>query len=143
MTATKWEQTHDRRNPTYIPYWLSPHTASAVLEAWIKFFQSARSGSAEESLEQRFRRLGDQWKASVGSISNPDDIRAARGYAELVALGRPLIPLILRELDSDPFHWFEVLADITGIDPTPPEQAGDVDAMVAAWKGWARKQRTK
>jgi hypothetical protein len=139
MTATRWERAHDHLG--FAPFLVGLHTPGVLLEAWIGFWQSIASGSADETLEQKFRRVADQWKAAVGSISNLDDIRGAAGYAELVALGRPVIPLILNELDSDPFYWFEVLAEITGVDPTPADQAGDVDAMTAAWKAWSRKKR--
>ena len=61
-------------------------------------------------------------------------------YAQIVELGEPAIPLILREMQERPFHWFVVLRAITGESPIPPEAAGKYDKMAEAWFAWGRKK---
>jgi hypothetical protein len=106
-----------------------------TLAAWIRFREAVSPRGAP--LSEQFARLADQWKLGIGAISDPQEIRALPGFAELVRLGQDIIPLVLKELDKEPTYWFEVLADITGHDPTPSEHAGDVDEMISAWKRWA------
>jgi hypothetical protein len=126
-----------RRKDSLIPnrVGFSWQETAATLSAWIQFRRSVSQKS--EPIEDRFSRLAQQWKSHIGGISDPQEIRQLPGFAELVRLGPDAIPLILRELEFDSSYWFEVLAEIAGEDPTPAEQAGDVDAMIRAWKDWA------
>ena len=63
-------------------------------------------------------------------------------YHELIALGEPAVPLILRELERAPsVSWFGVLAAITGENPVPAAIAGHVAAMAGAWLEWGRPAR--
>ncbi len=50
-----------------------------------------------------------------------------------------IIPLILRELEQRPNHWFVALRVITGVNPIQPEQRGRTKQMVEAWLKWARE----
>ena len=60
-------------------------------------------------------------------------------YQELVALGEPVVPLILAELERESsVSWIIMLAAITGEDPVPPAMAGQVEAMAGAWLDWVR-----
>jgi hypothetical protein len=59
-------------------------------------------------------------------------------YRKIIEMGRPAIPLILRELKQRPDHWFLALNAITGEDPVRP---GDgFDEAVEAWLHWGREQ---
>jgi len=49
------------------------------------------------------------------------------------------VPLLLRDLEREPVHWFEVLQAITGEDPVAREQWGNIPAMAAAWLAWGRQ----
>jgi len=59
-------------------------------------------------------------------------------YQQIIALGPPVIPLILRELRERPDHWFWALNAITGEDPVGPED--DFDQAVEAWLRWGRER---
>ena len=51
------------------------------------------------------------------------------------------IPLILRELEKEPAHWFPALKKLSGgQDPVPADRRGDVEAMRRAWLAWGRDQ---
>jgi hypothetical protein len=119
--------------PPYLT--LSIKEVRETFVAWIRLGEFI--ARATDPVETRFRRLAGQWKNAVGSASDPKDICGVSFFHELVRMGDDILPLVMRELDADPFHWFEVLAEITGEDPTRPGDAGDVTAMTAAWKQWA------
>jgi hypothetical protein len=57
-------------------------------------------------------------------------------------MGSRVVPLILRDLRRKPDHWFWALAAITGEEPIPPEDAGNMQRMAQAWlrlgqeRGW-------
>ena len=60
-------------------------------------------------------------------------------YQAIIGLGWPAVPLLLRDLEREPVHWFEVLQAITGEDPVAREQWGNIPAMAAAWLAWGRQ----
>jgi len=59
-------------------------------------------------------------------------------YQAIVALGPPVVPLLLRDLKREPAHWFEALKAITGEDPVQSRDWGKIGAMTAAWLAWGR-----
>ena len=62
-------------------------------------------------------------------------------FQELVALGDPVVPLILSELKREPsVTWFVVLTTITGEDPVPPAMPGRVQEMAQAWLERGQRQ---
>jgi hypothetical protein len=54
-------------------------------------------------------------------------------YQQIIGMGPAAIPLILRDLQRRPDHWFWALTAMTGEDPVPPEDAGDMRKMAEAW----------
>ena len=56
----------------------------------------------------------------------------------MTPFGAPVVPLLLRELEQEPVHWFEALQAITGEDPVPRAHWGDSTAMSADWLAWGR-----
>jgi hypothetical protein len=94
----------------------------------------------QQELGQRFQRLATQWNAATRYRSNTRALRDHPVYQELVALGEPIVPLILSELEREPnVFWFAVLAAITGQNPVPPAVTGQVEAMARAWIDWGRQ----
>jgi hypothetical protein len=90
---------------------------------------------------RRFQDLATQWIAATRYRSNTHALRNHAAYQELVALGDPVVPLILAELEREPnVSWFVVLTGITGESPVPPALAGHVDAMARAWIDWGRQR---
>jgi hypothetical protein len=59
-------------------------------------------------------------------------------YRAIIDLGWQVVPLLLRDLEREPVHWFEALRAITGEDPVPPESWGNVSTMAATWLAWGR-----
>ena len=69
-------------------------------------------------------------------MSSADDICAHETYQAIIAIGRPAVPLILRELDREPGHWFVALREITGLMVDAIAPPGNVRAMARAWTAW-------
>ena len=59
-------------------------------------------------------------------------------YQSIIRMGPAVVPLILRELQREPDYWFWALTAITGENPVPPEDAGDLDRMTDAWLAQGR-----
>jgi hypothetical protein len=93
-----------------------------------------------EPLEQRFRRLEAQWLAEVGYSSSSTELRNHPAFQEIIALGPAVVPLMLRDLEERPRLWVWALPRITGADPVPPSDRGNIAKMSAAWLRWGREQ---
>ena len=59
-------------------------------------------------------------------------------YQRIIGMGQPVVPLILRDLEQEPEHWFWALQSITGENPVLPEQRGNLEMMAAAWLAWGK-----
>jgi hypothetical protein len=94
-----------------------------------------RSGA----VDRRFKLLSSRWKAEVGMISSVTELARHRDYVEIVRMGWPAVPLILRELQKSPDHWFPALQQITGANPVSQNDRGRVKAMAQAWIRWGRE----
>jgi hypothetical protein len=85
-----------------------------------------------------FRRLADEWKSQAEFLASPTAIAALPAYLAIIAMGPAVVPLILGELRREPDHWFVALKKITGEDPVPEEERGNIEAMAQAWLRWGR-----
>jgi hypothetical protein len=92
------------------------------------------------TLARQFQTLATQWKAATAFLSSATAMVAHPAYKAIIALGPPVVPLILKELEGEPVHWFEALQAITGEDPVFPEDWGKIPKMAAAWLAWGRKR---
>ncbi len=94
-----------------------------------------------QTVEREFRSLASRWDELTLYRSNLRPLRRHPVYQELITLGEAAIPLILKELERRPSaSWFDLLGELTGEDPVPPELAGQVGAMADAWLEWGRGQ---
>ena len=91
------------------------------------------------SLEERFRSLAERWRRETGMLSSTTRIVTNPAYRQIIELGPKVIPLILGELRQRPDHWFWALTLLSGEDPVPRENWGDVRCMAAAWLAWGRE----
>jgi hypothetical protein len=97
--------------------------------------------SAPSSLEAEFQNLARQWKEASGLMSSTSAMIADPAYQAIIELGQPVVPLLLRELEKEPVHWFEALKAITGEDPVSPKDWGNISAMASAWLAWGRARK--
>jgi hypothetical protein len=95
--------------------------------------------SQRQNLEERFRHLAAEWRREVGPLSSVSKIIHHPAYQAIIALGPPVVPLILRELERQPDHWFAALRAVTGADPIAAEDRGRMEKMAVAWVRWGRE----
>jgi hypothetical protein len=91
-----------------------------------------------ETVQERFRRLEAAWMAEAGFSSSSSELRGHPAFQEIIALGEAVVPLMLRDLEERPRLWVWALPRITGADPVPPSDRGNIAKMSDAWLGWAR-----
>jgi hypothetical protein len=93
-----------------------------------------------QALRVRFEELRDQWLEESAVHSLLDYVCTLKSYQEIIGMGRPVLPLLLEELESRPNRWFWALQAISGADPVPTEARGRMAEMAAAWLEWGRQQ---
>ncbi|HWY86113.1 MAG TPA: hypothetical protein VNX28_05285 [Gemmataceae bacterium] len=90
--------------------------------------------------EHRFSELVATWKRERGPHSSSARLAEHPAYQEIIRMGPEVVPLLLRELEREPDHWFRALHVLTGANPIPGESSGNVLKMAAAWLDWGRDQ---
>jgi len=96
--------------------------------------------SPPETLEERFRRLEATWAAETAYISSSTVIRNHPAFLEIISLGEAVVPLILRELEKRPRLLVWALKQITGANPVPAADHGNIAKMCEAWLRWGHEQ---
>jgi len=61
-------------------------------------------------------------------------------YQNIIGMGPAVVPLILKELEKEPDHWFWALEAITGENPVGENEAGDLEASARAWVQWGKQK---
>ena len=89
---------------------------------------------------QRFQALVRQWKEATLLLSSITDMAMHPAYQQIIGMGPSVLPLLFAELRREPDHWFWALKAITGQDPVPPADRGNVRRMADAWLKWAASQ---
>ncbi|MBA2524606.1 MAG: glycosyltransferase family 2 protein [Pyrinomonadaceae bacterium] len=102
--------------------------------------EQSRTNAADQSLEQEFLDLADQWRRETMMMSSSSDIVANPAYQQIIGMGEKAIPLILRELQQTGGHWFWALRAITRKNPVKPEDKGNLKRMAQAWLEWGRRR---
>lgn len=105
--------------------------------------QAASTVSSHEAadLVPTFQRLAKAWKEEKLFFSSMTAIEESPHYLGIIALGQGVIPLLLKELERDPDYWFTALQTLTGEDPVPAEDRGDLLRMTEHWLSWGRRTR--
>ena len=98
-----------------------------------------QASEADDELEREFRQLTDQWYEETRFLSSTSEIVSKETYYQIVALGKRVIPLILRELQERNGHWFLALRALTKDDPVGPQDRGNMRRMTQAWLDWGKK----
>ena len=85
----------------------------------------------------------ERWKSDTIHWSSITRRLVHPSYLRIIGLARNFTDYeveraLLRELQTDPDHWFAALTAITGEDPVQPEH--DFDEAVDAWLTWGRKK---
>ncbi len=105
-------------------------------------FQKSVPTTPAKDLADRFLRLSNEWKHDTGHLSLISQIAAHPSYQDIVAMGESAIPLILRDLETEPNHWFSALSAIVDEGPEIPAHVrGDIRAISEAWLKWGKSKQ--
>lgn len=99
----------------------------------------AAPGEAPD-LERAFTRLADDWRQATAMLSSTSGRIAHPAYQQIICMGWPAVPLLLKELERAPEHWFHALSAITEVNPVSDVDRGNVRKMADAWVMWGRSQ---
>ena len=80
----------------------------------------------------------NEWK-SHPRLSSVTRIASDPVYQRIIGMGEKAVPLILRELQKEPDHWFLALHYITGADPVKSDHRGVLKLMAEDWIEWGRR----
>ena len=83
-----------------------------------------------------FTELAKQWKTETALLSNMAKKTSHPAYQRIICMGEPAVPLMLKELEKSPTHWFIALRTITGDNPVKPENRGRILLMAQDWLKW-------
>src|SRR5438046_2374012 len=100
--------------------------------------QGSERGGNTTNLDLAFRALVERWRRDNRLISSARKMALHPAYQQIIGKGPAVVPLILRDLQARPDHWFWALHAITGEDPAPAE--ADFDSAVQAWLEWGRSR---
>lgn len=96
-----------------------------------------------DTIEQEFRRLVEDWKATRRPTSSAAKMADHPAYQRIIEMGKQapesVVPLLLAELESRPDHWFIALHGITEANPVPVASRGLIHDMTAAWVRWGKE----
>src|SRR5947209_710243 len=98
------------------------------------------TGTVRPEWQQRFLDLVALWKRERGPYSSSARLAEHPAYQQIIGMGAEVVPLLLRELEREPDHWFRALHALTGADPVPASSRGNVREMAQAWVRWGRDQ---
>ena len=87
---------------------------------------------------KKFKSLVRNWREETAHISSTTRIAMHPAYQKIIGMGPAAIPLLLRELENDPDHWFWALRAITDDDPVKAQDRGNLEKMTGAWLTWAK-----
>lgn len=102
--------------------------------------KSARLSYEETGTERIFSELAKEWREATRLSSSLTDMFLHPAYQRIIGMGPKAVPMILRDLQFTPAHWFWALSAITGEDPVNPEDAGRLKKMTEAWLDWGRER---
>ena len=92
-----------------------------------------------DEVRERFEALARRWKAETRRMATVREMVRHPAYREIIGMGGAAVPMLLRELERSPDHWFAALRAITASDPVPEEFRGDLRRMAECWIRWGRE----
>jgi hypothetical protein len=100
----------------------------------------AEAGDGARETREEFSSLAKEWHDETRFLSSIHKMSIHPAYQRIIGMGYAAVPLILKELKDAPDYWFWALAAITGEDPVPVKEKGNLDAMAEAWLKWGEER---
>ena len=92
----------------------------------------------QDDLQEQFKLLARTFHDDCAHLSSVREVVLHPAYLQIIGMGPRVLPLILKELEHEPGHWFWALRAITQVDPVVPENRGVIANMTQDWLQWAR-----
>ena len=105
----------------------------------IKIVAPQKIDSAQQStapIAKEFRKLARDWRNATMLLSSPREMALHPSYQRIIALGAPVLPLVINELRVKGGHWFWALRFLANENPVPQESRGNVPEMKRLWLQW-------
>jgi hypothetical protein len=118
----------------FIRFSLLPESHEVMVGEYASYGHSSPSSITPEL----FQLFASIWRRDTAYLSNLTEKCNHWAYEQIITTGRSAVPLILRELETNPDYWFSALRRITGENPVPPQARGKLAEMATAWLEWAR-----
>jgi hypothetical protein len=87
-----------------------------------------------------FNRYVELWRSERKSWCDVSQMVMNPAYQRIIGMGKRVLPLIFRELERKPDHWFWALYVLTGADPVPKDSQGKLKEMAKIWIDWGKEQ---
>ena len=94
----------------------------------------------QTAVEERFHSLARSWQQETAHLSSFTKRILNPHYQQIIGMGPPVVPFLLRDLASEPKDWFWALYSLTGENPVPAQDEGDTAAMSRAWLNWGKRR---
>ena len=91
------------------------------------------------TIATKFNRLTSVWRRETSGYSLLNRIVDHPAYQEIIEMGEVALPLIFSDLQQEPDYWFTALRKITGANPVPETDRGQLSAMRDHWLRWGRE----
>ena len=94
----------------------------------------------DKSLQEKFNTLTTQFIQDTAGMSSTVEMAKHPAYQEIINIGEPIVPLLLKDLQQNPLYWLAALRQITQENPVKPEQRGKIKQMAEAWLNWGKEK---
>ena len=92
-------------------------------------------------LSYRFWVAYQNWKANTECLSDIEAVTSDPAFSEIVEIGRPALPYIIRKLREERSFIFLAAIKILGEDPVHGAELGSVSEVIDGWIAWAEHER--
>lgn len=97
------------------------------------------------TLEERFRKLAQQWADETSHVSSPNQKMLHPSYQAILGMGQEhkdeIIDLLLQDMAENRRPWFWALSYLAQANPITPADAGRKDRMINAWVDWGKTRK--
>jgi hypothetical protein len=95
----------------------------------------------DTDIEREFKKLVTEWKNGTFYVSSLTQMVEHPAYLKIIEMGEPVLPLLFRELNREPDHWFFALYKITGVNPIQYDDRGNLEKMTKSWLQWGEENK--
>lgn len=97
---------------------------------------NARQAAGDNDLEKQFNALAEKWKEETGVYSTTYQKVINDSYLDIIALGKDVVPFILKDMENGQGHWHTALKALTRENPVPDEDMNNSKKIREAWVRW-------